>query len=222
MTRKPSRLWRALTALAVAAIAAVGLVATPTVQQAAHAETVPAYNTPTFAPDVFYVYVKKGEYLWYTFLGKQPEYVLDEDGNIANMTAWQGGMASHYAKHDGIFQVYYVPHIDANNQYSDNQFFWNIQAVSHDDKTIPGRVWADKVFVGQRSSFDWDNPSTPQPGSIGEVSLIAVSPTGYRYQFVAREYGGIQSVITATSSGINKLVTKDGQGRPVRTRPAAG
>lgn len=211
MTRKPSRLRRAITALAVAAIAAVGLVATPTVQQAAHAETVPAYNTPTFAPDVFYVYVKKGEYLWYTFLGKQPEYVLDEDGNITNMTAWQGGMASHYAKHDGIFQIYYVPHIDPNNSYTDNQFFWNVQAVNAADQTIPGRVWADKVFVGQRASFDWDNPSTPQPGSIGEVSLIAVSPTGYRYQFVAREYGGIQSVIAATSSGINKLVTKDGQ-----------
>ena len=102
MTRKPSRLRRAITAFAVAAVAAVGLVATPTIQQAAHAETVPTYNTPTFAPDVFYVYVKKGEYLWYNFLGKQPEYVLDEDGAVTNMTAWQGGMASHYAKHDGI------------------------------------------------------------------------------------------------------------------------
>ena len=110
ISRKPSRLRRALTTLAVAAVAAVGLVATPTIQQTAHAETPPSSNTPTFAPDVFYVYVKKGEYLWYNFSGDNPpKYVLDEDGNVTNMTPWLGGIASHYAKHDGIFEVHYEP-----------------------------------------------------------------------------------------------------------------
>lgn len=210
-TRKPSRLRRAITALVVAAIAAVGLVATPTIQREAHAETIPAYNTPTFAPDVFYVYVKKGEYLWYQFIGKQPDYVTDDHGNTVNMTSWQGGMASSYASRDTIFQVHYTPYIDRNNQYSDNQFFWNVQAVSHDDHTIYGRVWADKVFVGQRESFDWYNPPTPHPGSIGKISLIAVSPTGYQYIFYLKDYGGIQSLIAATSSGVNKVVGEGGQ-----------
>ena len=210
-TRKPSRLRRAITALVVAAIAAMGLVAAPTIQREAHAETMPAYNTPTFAPDVFYVYVKKGEYLWYQFIGNQPDYVTDNHGNTVNMTSWQGGMASSYASRDNIFQVHYTPYIDRNNQYSDNQFFWNVQAVSHDDHTIYGRVWANKVFVGQRESFNWNNPSTPHPNSIGDFSLTAVSPTGYQYQITAREYGGIQSVIAATSSGINKIVSENGQ-----------
>lgn len=213
VSRKPSRLRRALTTLAVAAVAAVGLVATPTIQQTAHAETPPSSNTPTFAPDVFYVYVKKGEYLWYNFSGDNPpKYVLDEDGNVTNMTPWLGGIASHYAKHDGIFEVHYEPFIDKNNQYASNtQYSWNVQAVSHDDKTIPGRVWANKVFIGQRESFNWNNPSTPHPNSIGDFALTAVSPTGYQYQITAREYGGIQSVIAVTSSGINKIISENGQ-----------
>lgn len=41
VSRKPSRLRRTITTLAVAAVAAVGLVATPTIQQTAHAETPP-------------------------------------------------------------------------------------------------------------------------------------------------------------------------------------
>ena len=162
---------------------------------------------------MFYVYVKKGEYLWYNFSGDNPpKYVLDEDGNVTNMTPWLGGIASHYAKHDGIFEVHYEPFIDKNNQYASNtQYSWNVQAVSHDDKTIPGRVWANKVFIGQQESFNWNNPSTPHPNSIGDFSLTAVSPTGYQYQITAHEYGGIQSVITATSSGINKIVSENGQ-----------
>mgnify|MGYP000936938415 CR=1 FL=1 len=213
VSRKPSRLRRALTTLAVAAVAAVGLVATPTIQQTAHAETPPSSNTPTFAPDVFYVYLKKGEYLWYGFGGNNPpKYVLNEDGRRTHMSQSEGGWASPYASHDGIFEVHYEPFIDKNNQYASNtQYTWNVQAVSHDGRTIPGRVWANKVFIGQRASFNWDNPSTPYPNSIGEFSLTAVSPTGYQYQITAREYGGIQSVIAATSSGINKIVSEKGQ-----------
>lgn len=210
--RKRMRAQRMLAGIAAAGFIAAGLISTPALTPQAHAEKSPTVNMPTFAPDVFYVYVKKGEYLWYNFQGHQPSYVLDGDGNSVNMTTWMGGMASPYAPRDGVYQIGYDPYIDHDNRYASNdQFAWNVQAVDSSNHTILGRVWADKVFVGQRLSFDWDNPATPKPDSVGEVNLVAVSPTGYRYQVNAKEYGGIQSVIAATSSGINKLVTKDGQ-----------
>jgi len=206
------RTQRVLAGIAAAGFIAAGLISTPALTPPAHAEKSPTVNMPTFAPDVFYVYVKKGEYLWYNFQGHQPSYVLDGDGNSVNMTTWMGGMASPYATRDGVYQIGYDPYIDHDNRYASNdQFAWNVQAVDSSNHTILGRVWADKVFIGQRLSFDWDNPATPKPDSVGEVNLIALSPTGYRYQVNAKEYGGIQSVIAATSSGINKLVTKDGQ-----------
>ena len=208
-----NRATSAVAAAAVLATAALGSVIAgannvTSVDGTAHAETSPGENMPLIAPKIFYVYVKQGEYLWVNMKGKWYDRVEGPDGENITMISYQGGWASGYAAKDGVYKVHYTPTIDNNNQYETlDKYWWNVQAVNSADQTQHGRVWADQLFIGQREA---PVVSGKQDG-MGDLTLYAVSNSGYQYKLDFVGYAGMQSSITLTSSGINKLVNNGGE-----------
>lgn len=165
---------------------------------------------PVAASNEFYSFVKAGERLWVDpSLNGSVRGVTDQDGNPA-----QAGADGYYpaATTDGVWKVAYEPITDVagkiNGGGDKGDQDWHMGVYTGTDRH-PGRVWVKRLHMSQR--FDGGFSESTLGGNSGNLTMYPVSSSGYIYKLELKGINGIESVIAATSSGINKVSTVGGQ-----------
>lgn len=175
----------------------------------AYAEKKPD-EIPVAASNEFYAYVKAGEQLWIDYnLNSGVRGVTDQDGKTVTP-----GADGYYpaATADGVWKIAYEPTTDVSGwifggpDKGDQK--WNMGVYTGNDRH-PGRLWVKRLQMSQR--YDGGFSERVLGGKAGSLTLYPVSSSGYIYKVVLKNINGIESVISATSSGINKVSTVDGK-----------
>ena len=176
---------------------------------AAYAERKPD-TIPVAASNEFNAYVKAGEQLWIDpALSGGVRGVTDQDGK--SVTA---GADGYYpaATADGVWKIAYQPVTDVSGEINGGgdkgDQDWHMGVYSGNNRH-PGRLWVKRLHMSQR--FDGGFSESTLGTNAGTLTMYPVSSSGYVYKLELKGVNGIESVIAATSSGINKVSTVDGQ-----------
>lgn len=175
----------------------------------AYAEKKPD-EIPVAASNEFYAYVKAGEQLWINYnLNSGVRGVTDQDGKTV-----QPGSDGYYpaATADGVWKIAYEPTTDVSgyifNTADKGDQKW-VMGVYSGNTRHEGRLWVKRLNMSQR--YDGTFSERTLGGNAGSLTLYPVSSSGYVYKVVLKGINGLESVISATSSGINKVSTVDGK-----------
>lgn len=176
----------------------------------AYAEKKPD-EIPVAASNEFYAYVKAGEQLYIDYnLNSGVRGVTDQDGKTVTPLA-DGGYYP-VATADGVWKIAYEPTTDVSgyifNTADKGDQKWAMGVYTGNDRH-PGRLWVKHLHMSQR--FDGGFSERTLGGNAGSLTLYPVSSSGYIYKVVLKGINGLESVISATSSGINKVSTVDGK-----------
>ena len=176
---------------------------------AAYAERKPD-TIPVAASNEFNAYVKAGEQLWIDpALSSGVQGVTDQDGKAVT-----AGADGYYpaATADGVWKIAYRPVTDVSGEINGGgdkgDQDWHMGAYSGNNRH-PGRLWVKRLHMSQR--FDGGFSESTLGTNAGTLTMYPVSSSGYVYKLELKGINGIESVIAATSSGINKVSTVDGQ-----------
>lgn len=174
----------------------------------AYAEKKPD-EIPVAASNEFYAYVKAGEQLWIDYnLNSGVRGVTDQDGKTVT-----AGSDGYYpaATADGVWKIAYEPTTDVSgyifNTVDKGDQKW-VMGVYSGNTRHEGRLWVKRLHMSQR--YDGTFSERVLGGNAGSLTLYPVS-SGYIYKVVLKGINGLESVISATSSGINKVSTVDGK-----------
>ena len=179
------------------------------VDGAALAEERPA-DFPSAAPYEFFLYVKKGEYIYAQAPNGGLGQIIDQNGQPAGVNASGEG---RYAESDGVWKIKFTPQSEVEtvrrNEGRDPAQPWSVGVRSADGAVIPGRVWVERLNLSQY----YEAYTEENLGGLhwGNLEMYVYASNGYQYRFKLNGINGIESVIYATSSGINKVSTVDGQ-----------
>ena len=175
----------------------------------AYAERKPD-TIPVAASNEFNAYVKAGEQLWIDpALSSGVQGVTDQDGKAVS-----AGADGYYpaATADGVWKIAYRPVTDVSGEINGGgdkgDQDWHMGVYSGNDRH-PGRLWVKRLHMSQR--FDGGFSESTLGANAGTFTMYPVSSSGYVYKLELKGINGIESVIAATSSGINKVSTVDGQ-----------
>ena len=175
----------------------------------AYAEKKPD-EIPVAASNEFYAYVKAGEQLWIDYnLNSGVRGVTDQDGKTVT-----AGSDGYYpaATADGVWKIAYEPTTDVSgyifNTADKGDQKW-VMGVYSGNTRHEGRLWVKHLHMSQR--YDGTFSERVLGGNAGSLTLYPVSSSGYIYKVVLKGINGLESVISATSSGINKVSTVDGK-----------
>ena len=175
----------------------------------AYAEKKPD-EIPVAASNEFYAYVKAGEQLWIDYnLNSGVRGVTDQDGKTVT-----AGSDGYYpaATADGVWKIAYEPTTDVSgyifNTADKGDQKW-VMGVYSGNTRHEGRLWVKRLNMSQR--YDGTFSERTLGGNAGSLTLYPVSSSGYVYKVVLKDINGLESVISATSSGINKVSTVDGK-----------
>lgn len=175
----------------------------------AYAEKKPD-EIPVAASNEFYAYVKAGEQLWIDYnLNSGVRGVTDQDGKTVT-----AGSDGYYpaATADGVWKIAYEPTTDVSgyifNEADKGDQKW-VMGVYSGNTRHEGRLWVKRLNMSQR--YDGTFSERTLGGNAGSLTLYPVSSSGYVYKVVLKGINGLESVISATSSGINKVSTVDGK-----------
>ena len=175
----------------------------------AYAEKKPD-EIPVAASNEFYAYVKAGEQLWIDYnLNSGVRGVTDQDGKTVT-----AGADGYYpaATADGVWKIAYEPTTDVSgyifNTADKGDQKW-VMGVYSGNTRHEGRLWVKRLNMSQR--YDGTFSERTLGGNAGSLTLYPVSSSGYVYKVVLKGINGLESVISATSSGINKVSTVDGK-----------
>lgn len=176
---------------------------------AAYAERKPD-TIPVAASNEFSAYVKAGEQLWIDpALSGGVRGVTDQDGKAVT-----AGADGYYpaATADGVWKIAYQPVTDVSGEINGGgdkgDQDWHMGVYSGNNRH-PGRLWVKRLHMSQR--FDGGFSESTLSTNAGTLTMYPVSSSGYVYKLELKGINGIESVIAATSSGINKVSTVDGQ-----------
>ena len=176
---------------------------------AAYAERKPD-TIPVAASNEFSAYVKAGEQLWIDpALSGGVRGVTDQDGKAVT-----AGADGYYpaATADGVWKIAYQPVTDVSGEINGGgdkgDQDWHMGVYSGNNRH-PGRLWVKRLHMSQR--FDGGFSESTLGTNAGTLTMYPVSSSGYVYKLELKGINGIESVIAATSSGINKVSTVDGQ-----------
>lgn len=176
---------------------------------AAYAERKPD-TIPVAASNEFNAYVKAGEQLWIDpALSSGVQGVTDQDGKAVS-----AGADGYYpaATADGVWKIAYRPVTDVSGEINGGgdkgDQDWHMGVYSGNNRH-PGRLWVKRLHMSQR--FDGGFSESTLGTNAGTLTMYPVSSSGYVYKLELKGINGIESVIAATSSGINKVSTVDGQ-----------
>ena len=176
---------------------------------AAYAERKPD-TIPVAASNEFSAYVKAGEQLWIDpALNSGVQGVTDQDGKAVS-----AGADGYYpaATADGVWKIAYRPVTDVSGEINGGgdkgDQDWHMGVYSGNTRH-PGRLWVKRLHMSQR--FDGGFSESALGTNAGTLTMYPVSSSGYVYKLELKGINGIESVIAATSSGINKVSTVDGQ-----------
>ena len=175
----------------------------------AYAEKKPD-EIPVAASNEFYAYVKAGEQLWIDYnLNSGVRGVTDQDGKTVTP-----GADGYYpaATADGVWKIAYEPTTDVSgyifNTADKGDQKW-VMGVYSGNTRHEGRLWVKRLHMSQR--YDGTFSERTLGGNAGSLTLYPVSSSGYVYKVVLKGINGLESVISATSSGVNKVSTVDGK-----------
>ena len=171
----------------------------------AYAEKKPD-DIPVMAGEKMFVYVKAGEHLHVQAADGLVTSVTDPDGHVVAVPS-SGDFPT--ASNDGTWTLVMNRYAGNGQDAVEHGLPWNIGAVGADGVEVHGRVWAERI--GVRQWWDGDFSESSLGGHAGNITLWTVTDTGYQYKIQFKGYNGLESVITATSSGINKVSTVNGQ-----------
>ena len=191
--------------LAAAGVNAVHLGAHVGEVGSAYAESSPE-GVPVMAGEKMFVYVKAGEHLHIKAQDGFVSSVQDPDGKTVTVPE-SGDFPA--AEKDGVWSVSTNRYVGEGQDAVRNGVKWNIGAVDASGAEKHGRVWAERVGVRQWWEGDFSENSLGTHAS--DITLWTVTDTGYLYKLQFKGYNGLESVITATSSGINKKSVVDGK-----------
>ena len=175
----------------------------------AYAEKKPD-EIPVAASNEFYAYVKAGEQLWIDYnLNSGVRGVTDQDGKTVT-----AGSDGYYpaATADGVWKIAYEPTTDVSGwifggpDKGDQK--WNMGVYTGNTRH-EGRLWVKRLQMSQR--YDGGFSERVLGGNAGSLTLYPVSSSGYIYKVDIKNINGIESVISATSSGVNRVSTVDGK-----------
>ena len=176
---------------------------------AAYAERKPD-TIPVAASNEFNAYVKAGEQLWIDpALSSGVQGVTDQGGKAVS-----AGADGYYpaATADGVWKIAYRPVTDVSGEINGGgdkgDQDWHMGVYSGNNRH-PGRLWVKRLHMSQR--FDGGFSESTLGTNAGTLTMYPVSSSGYVYKLELKGINGIESVIAATSSGINKVSTVDGQ-----------
>ena len=176
---------------------------------AAYAERKPD-TIPVAASNEFNAYVKAGEQLWIDpALSSGVQGVTDQGGRAVT-----AGADGYYpaATADGVWKIAYRPVTDVSGEINGGgdkgDQDWHMGVYSGNNRH-PGRLWVKRLHMSQR--FDGGFSESTLGANAGTLTMYPVSSSGYVYKLELKGINGIESVIAATSSGINKVSTVDGQ-----------
>lgn len=176
---------------------------------AAYAERKPD-TIPVAASNEFNAYVKAGEQLWIDpALSSGVQGVTDQGGKAVS-----AGADGYYpaATADGVWKIAYQPVTDVSGEINGGgdkgDQDWHMGVYSGNNRH-PGRLWVKRLHMSQR--FDGGFSESTLGTNAGTLTMYPVSSSGYVYKLELKGINGIESVIAATSSGINKVSTVDGQ-----------
>ena len=176
---------------------------------AAYAERKPD-TIPVAASNEFSAYVKAGEQLRIDpALSSGVQGVADQDGKAVT-----AGADGYYpaATADGVWKIAYQPVTDVSGEINGGgdkgDQDWHMGVYSGNNRH-PGRLWVKRLHMSQR--FDGGFSESTLGANAGTLTMYPVSSSGYVYKLELKGINGIESVIAATSSGINKVSTVDGQ-----------
>ena len=174
----------------------------------AYAEKKPD-EIPVAASNEFYAYVKAGEQLWIKPDGSV-RGVTDQDGKTVTPLA-DGGYYP-VATADGVWKIAYEPLTDVSgwiyNTADKGGQDWEMGVYSGNTRH-EGRLWVKRLHMSQK--YDGGFSERTLGGHAGALTMYPVSSSGYVYKLELKGINGIESVIAATSSGINKVSTVDGK-----------
>lgn len=176
---------------------------------AAYAERKPD-TIPVAASNEFNAYVKAGEQLWIDpALSSGVQGATDQGGKAVS-----AGADGYYpaATADGVWKIAYRPVTDVSGEINGGgdkgDQDWHMGVYSGNNRH-PGRLWVKRLHMSQR--FDGGFSESTLGTNAGTLTMYPVSSSGYVYKLELKGINGIESVIAATSSGINKVSTVDGQ-----------
>ena len=174
----------------------------------AYAEKKPD-EIPVAASNEFYAYVKAGEQLWIKPDGSV-RGVTDQDGKAVTPLADGGYYPAATA--DGVWKIAYEPLTDVSgwvyNTADKGGQNWEMGVYSGNTRH-EGRLWVKRLHMSQK--YDGGFSERTLGDHAGTLTMYPVSSTGYVYKLELKGINGIESVIAATSSGINKVSTVDGK-----------
>lgn len=162
-------------------------------------------SIPVMAGEKMFVYVKAGEHLYAQASDGMITSVTDPDGNVVQVPS-SGNFPA--ATKDGTWTIAMNRYVGSGQDAVEHGLNWKVSAVGADGNEVHGRVWAERIGVRQWWDSDFSEPSLG--GHASNITLWTVTDTGYQYKIQLKGYNGLESVIAATSSGINKISTVNG------------
>lgn len=151
----------------------------------------------------FYIYVKRGERLRYSFTRLTPNSssveasitvrgpgqsvhkdIIPVGSPVNHVASWQGPVAQE----DGVWRLVLSK---ASENSPTHSYKWEIGAYSGADTLQPGRVWTKRYNVDQSKDGNFD------------TSLWFIDDTGYKYKVTYKDYNGYESVFLSSNIGVN-------------------